>query len=614
MRLQDEFESVSAPEDFLPNFRCLSDLDTSLRCPICKDFFVAPVIIHIPKCCHTFCSVCIRACFNQNSNSKIGSAGLGGVGNSQRCPICKTEAHEEKIKPVPALESVVTNWQEARSEILNMVSQADRVKGLLQSANSRLPLLASGNTSQAPGLSETSNPSSSKLPETNVKPDKRKAESLESQGTSSEMRVTRSSHKAPESRDNASGGPLDTHASKKQKTRGQRTSKAVSDSDSDIEIIPGDLNNPATMVPCPVCNKLLRNSDMNSHLDKCLAGTGGVKQSVTSFATSGRSKKAETTVSRKAANSNVPEKKIPLPHFPSLKLKDYKALLQQHHLSRDGSTDVMTRRLNQYILLHNANLDSDRVHRKSLKEIREELSEWESLKDADDANQRKLSTQEFAVQQIVGKRKITITSEAEYMKRNREQFAHLTAKAGSTMKKTPQPANDDQASEPEDQSVGTSENGGTLTTKEDDKQTMDMTNSNDQPIGTGENHEALAALENDPQNLDTAEACGQIDGMAEDDRTVAAPENGIQIINTVKNPEHLVQAEIGMSPKLTSHTSDTHQLDNLQQSPEPTSLAPALTQSINAHNPSINPSTFASKQIHPRQGEEESVDHEMRSC
>lgn len=204
---------------------------------------MAPVLIHIPKCCHTFCSVCIRACFNQTSNSKIGAAGLGGVGNSQRCPICKTEAHEEKIKPVPALESVVTNWQQARSEILNMASQADRVKTLLQSANSRLPLVASGITSQAAELPEASNSSSSEPPETNIIPDKRKAESLQSQGTSSGMRVTRSSHQAPEARDNSGGGLNNTQASKKRKTNDQRASKAAPDSDSDIEMITGDIHN-----------------------------------------------------------------------------------------------------------------------------------------------------------------------------------------------------------------------------------------------------------------------------------------------------------------------------------------------------------------------------------
>lgn len=34
MRLQDELNSVSAPEDFLPTFKPLTSLDTTLRCPV----------------------------------------------------------------------------------------------------------------------------------------------------------------------------------------------------------------------------------------------------------------------------------------------------------------------------------------------------------------------------------------------------------------------------------------------------------------------------------------------------------------------------------------------------------------------------------------------------
>ncbi|KAH9809262.1 hypothetical protein DFH28DRAFT_565587 [Melampsora americana] len=526
MRLQDEIESVSTPEDFLPNFRCLSTLDTNLRCPICKDFFVAPVLIHIPKCCHTFCSVCIRACFNQTSNSKIGSAGLGGVGNSQRCPICKTEAHEEKIKPVPVLESVVLNWQEARSEILNMISQADRVKGLLQSANNQLPFLTSGSKIQAADSPEASNSKSSKSSESSIIPDKRKVESLESQGTSSGTRLTRSSHQALESRNKSS--LITSQTSKKRKIVDKRPSTAVADSDSDIELITGDLKNPATMLPCPICNKLLRNSDMNSHLDKCLAGIGNVKQSVTSFVKSGRSKKAETAMSRKGSIFNVPEKKIPLPHFPSLKTKDFKALLQQHHLSRDGTTDTMTRRLNRYILLHNANLDSERVHRKSLKEIRDEVDEWETLNDADDANRRKLSnTSTFAVQQVVGKRKITITSEADYLEKNKAHFAHLITQAASSQKRTPQPGNDGEANEtfePNDQIVSTTDNDQTLAMKEDGHDhtigtvEKDPTYDHDQTNGPVEQDRTLATLKDDNQTIGMAEPHDQTLGTAENDK------------------------------------------------------------------------------------------------
>lgn len=113
---------------------------------VCKDFYQAPVIIHIQNCCHTFCSACIRTCFNNNSNNhKIGATGLGGVGNSHRCPICKVEAQEEKIKPVPTMESAVINWQDAREQILKIIERAQSQESQLKELQS---LAASSHSKQ----------------------------------------------------------------------------------------------------------------------------------------------------------------------------------------------------------------------------------------------------------------------------------------------------------------------------------------------------------------------------------------------------------------------------------------------------------------------------------
>ena len=58
----------SDPSDFVapPHFsrsdpfhRALSDLDRSLRCPICQELYSTPVTL-LP-CLHTFCSLCVRS-------------------------------------------------------------------------------------------------------------------------------------------------------------------------------------------------------------------------------------------------------------------------------------------------------------------------------------------------------------------------------------------------------------------------------------------------------------------------------------------------------------------------------------------------------------------------
>ncbi|KAG0141613.1 hypothetical protein CROQUDRAFT_51457 [Cronartium quercuum f. sp. fusiforme G11] len=403
----DELDSVSAPEDFPPTLKSLATLDATLRCPICKDFFSAPVLIHIPRCCHTFCSACIRTCFNANSNSKIGSAGLGGVGNSQRCPICKTEAHEEKIKPVPTLETAVANWQEARPDILKLVSQVGTLEGLLKNA---------------PTAPEDESDGSTRAPEA----------SCSSRRPTS---ITRSSQRKLDINSESSKQVSeDVHHSKKKKSGERRASKRHYSSDSDVKLVAADPSNPAAMVPCPICDKLFRNSDMSSHVDRCLMGDtkpNSVSQKSNARNLSGKAR----------AVSHVPEDKIPLPHFPSLKAKDFKALLIQHDLSIDGTPEAMTRRLNRYILLHNANLDAERSHRKSLVDIRNEVREWERLQEADSAKRRKIAGEAtFVVEHVVGKRKMMIRSEVEYLERNKDQFALLTAKAAAGFSKTPTPS------------------------------------------------------------------------------------------------------------------------------------------------------------------------------
>jgi seryl-tRNA synthetase len=72
---------------------------------------------------------------------------LGGVGNSQRCPICKVEAQEEKIKPVPTLESAVISWQDAREEIFRIIERS-------QSLESQLNELRSLSSSNSKSITE----------------------------------------------------------------------------------------------------------------------------------------------------------------------------------------------------------------------------------------------------------------------------------------------------------------------------------------------------------------------------------------------------------------------------------------------------------------------------
>lgn len=81
----------------------LSQLDSLLRCLICKDFLRAPVIT---SCNHTFCSQCIRQHLMSVS----------------RCPLCKAEQFESNLKRNILLEEVVACFQSTRPDLIRLAT------------------------------------------------------------------------------------------------------------------------------------------------------------------------------------------------------------------------------------------------------------------------------------------------------------------------------------------------------------------------------------------------------------------------------------------------------------------------------------------------------------
>ncbi|KAN0096783.1 DNA repair protein rad18 [Hyaloscypha variabilis] len=76
----------------------LSSVDSALRCQVCKDFYTTPMIT---SCAHTFCSLCIRRCLN----------------NDGRCPACRAQDQELKLRFNAAMEDLVEAFKKARPEV-----------------------------------------------------------------------------------------------------------------------------------------------------------------------------------------------------------------------------------------------------------------------------------------------------------------------------------------------------------------------------------------------------------------------------------------------------------------------------------------------------------------
>lgn len=102
--------SLPDPTDWLRTpLHPLSALDASLRCQVCKDFYTNPVIT---SCSHTFCSLCIRRCLSAEG----------------KCPTCRADDQEVRLRQNWALGEVVESFQAARAEVLKFATEAERRK------------------------------------------------------------------------------------------------------------------------------------------------------------------------------------------------------------------------------------------------------------------------------------------------------------------------------------------------------------------------------------------------------------------------------------------------------------------------------------------------------
>lgn len=92
-------EEISDPSDWMETkVPELSDLDSALRCQICKELLNAPVLT---TCGHVFCSVCIRR------NLTV----------SQNCPLCHEETYESGLRKILLLDGVVTWFEQHRAQL-----------------------------------------------------------------------------------------------------------------------------------------------------------------------------------------------------------------------------------------------------------------------------------------------------------------------------------------------------------------------------------------------------------------------------------------------------------------------------------------------------------------
>lgn len=82
----------------------LSQLDTLVRCHICKDFLKIPVLT---PCCHTFCSLCIREYLTREP----------------KCPLCLSELRESSLRSEFLMNEIIESYRGVRDALLETLKK-----------------------------------------------------------------------------------------------------------------------------------------------------------------------------------------------------------------------------------------------------------------------------------------------------------------------------------------------------------------------------------------------------------------------------------------------------------------------------------------------------------
>ncbi|KAF2816280.1 DNA repair protein rad18 [Mytilinidion resinicola] len=97
-----KLHTVEDPTDWLnTSLSSFEPLEAALRCQVCKEFYDTPMIT---TCSHTFCSLCIRRCFNSDG----------------KCPTCRASDQADKLRRNWVVQELVDTFKAARPAALKL--------------------------------------------------------------------------------------------------------------------------------------------------------------------------------------------------------------------------------------------------------------------------------------------------------------------------------------------------------------------------------------------------------------------------------------------------------------------------------------------------------------
>ncbi|CAI1879904.1 hypothetical protein SEUBUCD646_0C01350 [Saccharomyces eubayanus] len=328
-----DFRSTSIPN--------LYQLDTLLRCHICKDFLKIPVLT---PCGHTFCSLCIREHLNNQPN----------------CPLCLFEFRESLL----------------RSEFL--------VNEVIQSYTSIRPTLIDALKIQKPIADEDKMP---KPQDSSLIELISESENDDSNTADDDLQIVSTSERKPAKRSMTDILPLSSKPSKRTFTmfRSERIKKKPKSNEQ--------------MAQCPICQQFYPLKALEkTHLDECLTlqSLGKKSKPPKNFNADLKSQDKETS----RPKSKTPEtdenfrdevshvdkylnsmakseyQRLPKINFTSMNLSQIKQKLMSLGLSTSGTRQNFIKRYNHYEMLWNSNF-CDSLEPVDESELKRQLLSWD---------------------------------------------------------------------------------------------------------------------------------------------------------------------------------------------------------------------------------------------
>ncbi|CUS23368.1 LAQU0S09e03202g1_1 [Lachancea quebecensis] len=340
-KLSEQIQNVSDPRDFLrTKLPELVDLDTLLRCHICKGFIKTPVLT---PCGHTFCSLCIREYLNREL----------------KCPLCLAELRESMLRSEFLVNEVIASYVGLRSKLLEIARNAPDVT--VPHSDTSLIEIAPGDG----GAHETS-------------------------GDDDDLQIIETRESRPAKRNAETIGAF----SKKPRLGSEKPGITSMIGKSKSPALPED------SAECPICQKHFPLEFLQrTHLDECLTmGSLGAATNSTSPSNPVNAS-IEPAHSIQPATRHVSEPLVPADithsnrymesgqnqgvarlaklNFSSMSLQQLKAKLTSLKLSTTGSRQQLINRYNHYEMLWNSNF-MDSIEPVEERELRRKLASWEA--------------------------------------------------------------------------------------------------------------------------------------------------------------------------------------------------------------------------------------------